>query len=89
MGLTLWIAIYVKHLQDCLVYVDNVLMYELKVNLVWYVPFQKPLPTEQMCLLQLWDKLRIPYDKPKQVYSSIIGFDVSPNAMTITMPLQC
>jgi hypothetical protein len=40
-------------------------------------------------LLTLFDDLGVPHDERKQVFSSplqIIGFDVDPNAMTITMP---
>lgn len=96
MGLTLWIAIYVrhlqdKHLQDLLTYVNDIFLYQLEANIIWYTPFQKSLPTEQTGLLQLWDELRISHDEPKQVYGlilTIIGFDVDPNAMTITMLLQ-
>ena len=90
MGLTLWIAIYVKHLSDLLTYVDDIFSYELEANLMWYPPFQKSLPTKQTHLLQLWDELGIPHNEPKQVYGStltIIGFNIDPNAMTITMLL--
>ena len=65
MGLTLWIAIYVKHLSDLLTYVDDIFSYELEANLMWYPPFQKSLPTKQTHLLQLWDELGIPHNEPK------------------------
>jgi hypothetical protein len=45
----------------------------------------------QVHLLQLWDELWIPHEESKQVFGSplmIIGFDVDPNAMTISMPLE-
>ena len=45
---------------------------------------------KQTELLRLWDILGVPHDKPKQLFGrtlTIIGFEVDPNAMTITMPL--
>ena len=44
------------------------------------------LPNKQ--LLQLWDELGILHDKEKQEFGSvlhIIGFEVEPNTMTVTM----
>jgi hypothetical protein len=46
-------------------------------------------PAKQTRLLRLWDKLHLPHEKDKQVFGSpltIIGLDVDPNTMTITMP---
>ena len=68
MGLTLWIAIHVKHLHDLLIYVDDMFSHELKENMSWYVPYHKLLPTKQAWLLELWDELGVPHDKLKQVY---------------------
>ncbi|KAF8225952.1 hypothetical protein L208DRAFT_1304293, partial [Tricholoma matsutake] len=54
----------------------------------FYVPYVKLMATKQTHLLLLFDELGIPHDKCKQVFGSplmIIGFNVDPNAMTITM----
>ncbi|KIJ38677.1 hypothetical protein M422DRAFT_176190 [Sphaerobolus stellatus SS14] len=59
--------------------------------MLWYEPYKKDLPAKQTQLLQLWDELGIPHEEPKQLWGTkltIIGFDVDPNAMTITMPHQ-
>ena len=59
--------------------------------MLWYTPYQKSLPANQTCLLELWDELGVPHDGLKQVYRStltIIGLEVDPIAMTITIPLQ-
>ena len=91
MDLTLWIAMHVKHLDDLLTYVDDVLSYGLEGNMSWYVPYQKPLPAKQAWLLKLWDELGVCHDELKQVFGpmlTIIGFVVDPNTMTITMPPQ-
>jgi hypothetical protein len=55
----------------------------------WYEPYHKLLPAKQAKLLLLWDELRISHKESKQVFGSslmIIGFDINPNTMTITMP---
>lgn len=47
------------------------------------------MPSKQVRLLQLYDTLRIPHKREKQVWGSqlpIIGFEVDPNAMTMSMP---
>jgi len=48
-------------------------------------------PSKQTCLLQLWDDLGIPHDKEKQEFGPvlrIIGFEVDPNAMTVSMDID-
>jgi hypothetical protein len=47
------------------------------------------LPERQARLLHLFDELGVPHEEQKQVYGApltIIGFDVDPDTMTITMP---
>jgi hypothetical protein len=43
----------------------------------------------QVRLLELWDEIGLPYEDKKQELGPIlriIGFDVDPNAMTVTIP---
>ena len=88
MGLVTWIAIYVfmiTHLKD---YVDDTFSFELADNFLCYLPYEAYYPAKQACLLQLWDELGIPHDRSKQEFGStlrIIGLEVDPNAMTVTM----
>jgi hypothetical protein len=91
MGVVLWVAIYVYGIRDLFAYVDDSFSWEFAGNMLWYEPYQKHLPAKQVRLLQLWDELSIPHEAPKQVFGSpltIIGFNVDPNLMTITMPVQ-
>ena len=90
MGVVLWIAIFVKGIHDLFAYVDYSFLWEFADNMLWYEPYQKFLPVKQTKLLQLWDELRIPHEESKQVFRSlmIIGFNVDPNTMTITMPAK-
>jgi len=49
------------------------------------------MPAKQTRLLQLWDELGVPHVERKQEWGerlTIIGFEVDPNAMTITMPSE-
>ncbi|KAF8229506.1 hypothetical protein L208DRAFT_1286168 [Tricholoma matsutake] len=55
----------------------------------FYVPYGKMLPGKQAHLLCLFDELGVSHDECKQVFGlplTIIGFDIDPNTMTITMP---
>ena len=57
--------------------------------MTFYQPYGKYLLDKQTRLLLLFDELGIPHDSRKQVFGApltIIGFDVDPNSMTITMP---
>jgi hypothetical protein len=90
-ALVLWIAIFIYAINDLLGYVDDEFSWEFAFNTKWYPPYNKFLPTKQANLLYLWDLLGIPHEERKQVFSTpltIIGFEVDPNAMTITMPLD-
>jgi hypothetical protein len=58
---------------------------------LWYEPYKKLMPSGQVTLLQLWDELGIPHAEAKQVSGPvlrIIGFDIDPNAMTVSMSLD-
>ena len=88
MGLVTWIAIYVYHIIHLKVYVDDTFSFEVASNSTYYKPYHSFFPSKQTCLLRLWDELGIPHEKEKQEFSSvlrIIGFQVDPNAITITM----
>jgi hypothetical protein len=57
--------------------------------MLWYMPYNKFLPTKQAKLLSLWDELGVPHEESKQLFGSkltIIGLDVDPNDMTISIP---
>jgi hypothetical protein len=89
-SLVLWIAIHVKHILDLFAYVDDAFSWEFADHITFYPPYQKFLPTKQAQLLSLFDDLGVPHEERKQVFGSplqIIGFEVDPNSMTITMPI--
>ena len=47
------------------------------------------MPSSQVTLLKLWDRLGIPHKEKKQVFGSnltIIGIDVDANNLTLTLP---
>lgn len=91
MGVVLWIAIFVRHLEDLFAYVDDTFLWEFADNMTWYEPYGKYLPTKQARLLKLWDDICLPHEESKQLFGSrltIIGLNVDPNAMTIMMPEQ-
>lgn len=54
----------------------------------YYVKYRKMLPSEMVSLLLLWDELGIPHEERKQIFGSplpVIGFDVDPNLMRISL----
>ena len=88
MGLVLWIAIFVKLLEDLFGYIDDNFSFDEEGNVMWYAPYQCYYPTKQTKLLQLWDEIGLPHDKSKQEYAPIlriIGFMVDPNLMRVSM----
>lgn len=59
----------------------------LEDDLAFYKPYNKFLPSKHARLLSLWGEL-IRHEERKQEFGSrltIIGFDVDPNSVTITM----
>jgi hypothetical protein len=90
-GLVLWIATNVKNIDDLLGYVDDDFSWDFRENLTVYRPYGMRMPEKQKRLLELWDELGIPHKPEKQLSGSkltIIGFEVDPNAMTVTIPAK-
>ena len=74
---------------DLFAYVDDAFSWEFADRLQFYTPYGKLFPIKQAQLLALFDNVGVPHEEHKQVFGSplqIIGFDVDPNSMTITMP---
>ncbi|TFY78633.1 hypothetical protein EWM64_g5379 [Hericium alpestre] len=91
MSLVLWIAVYIWLINDLLAYSDDTFSWEFADQVSWYVPYCCWLPSKQACLLQLWDVLGIPHQRPKQIWGSpldIIGFEVDPNLLRITLSAE-
>ena len=78
----------ITHLKD---YIDDTFSFELADNVLYYLQYEAYYPAKQAHLLQLWDKLGIPHDRSKQEFGPtlhIIGLEVDPNAMMITMDIN-
>ncbi|KDQ08109.1 hypothetical protein BOTBODRAFT_74084, partial [Botryobasidium botryosum FD-172 SS1] len=72
-------------------YVDDTFGASLASEMTFYAPYGRDFPTGQAKMLWLWDTLGVPHEEQKQLFGerlTIIGFEVDPNAMTITMPAQ-
>jgi hypothetical protein len=88
MGLVLWICIFVKMLEDLFGYINDNYSFDVYGNVLWYEPYHCYYPAKQTKLLLLWDKIKLLHEKPKQEYGRtlrIIGFEVDPNLMHVTM----
>jgi hypothetical protein len=88
-SLVLWIARFVKFIEDLFAYADDFFSVELQQNMLLYPPYKKLLPQKQTQLLLLFNKLGIPHKERKQVSGStlkIIGFEVDIDCMSFTMP---
>jgi len=91
MSLVAWIAIHKEFIDTLKLYMDNSFPFEVAGLMLHYPPYQCAFPAKQMCLLQLWDEIGIPYDHHKQLFRSplmVIGFDVDPNAMMAILPVH-
>ena len=88
-SLVAWIAKNIKQIPFVLNYVDNSSGCNLTGDTTFYPPYMKDIPTNQYSLLMLWDELGIPHKPHKQLSGcllTIIGFEVDPNLMTLTLP---
>jgi hypothetical protein len=88
MSLVLWIAVFKRQLHTLKCYVDDNFSFSTSGDLEIYPPYDAFLPTDQTRLLQLWDEISLPHEEEKQISGTcipIIGFEVDPNAMTVTM----
>ncbi|KIJ32474.1 hypothetical protein M422DRAFT_184433, partial [Sphaerobolus stellatus SS14] len=91
MALVVWIAIFIKHIEDLLHYMDNAFCYDMDPALEFYAPYNSHYPKKQVALLRLWDELGLPHSTKKQEFGStltIIGFHVDPLCMSLTIPLS-
>jgi hypothetical protein len=87
-SLVLWIAIFQCNLRKLKCYVDDNFSFAVAGDLEFYAKYEAFLPSEQVCLLQLWDEINLPHEEQKQISGTsipIIGFNVDPNKMTVTM----
>ena len=87
-SLLAWIAQEVKLIKNLKTYIDDNGSFARVGDVTYYPPYNSYYPSDQTKLLLLWDELNVPHAKKKQVYGSIVpyvGFDVDPNAMTISL----
>ncbi|KZV88683.1 hypothetical protein EXIGLDRAFT_587422, partial [Exidia glandulosa HHB12029] len=87
-ALVLWGAQFVHGIDALLCYVDDVFSFDDFYKVVLYRPYNRLMSPKQAALLHLWDWVGIPHSDDKQVSGAplvIIGFEVDPNLMTITM----
>jgi hypothetical protein len=90
-SLVAWIAKNVKGIDYIFDYVDDSSGCNLLGDTLFYEPYGKFLPSNQTRLLLLWDEIGIPHRPHKQIFGSpltIIGIDVDPNRMTLTLPQE-
>jgi hypothetical protein len=88
-SLVTWIGKNEYHIPDLGTYSDDSFGVELAKNMSIYKPYDKAMPTSQVTLLSLWDRLGIPHKERKQLFGNqltIIGIDVDANNLTLTMP---
>ncbi|KZV95322.1 hypothetical protein EXIGLDRAFT_588254, partial [Exidia glandulosa HHB12029] len=89
MALILWSAQFEYGIEALLGYVDDVFSFDDFAKLVLYRPYNRLMCPKQSALLHLWDYVGLPHSDDKQVNGAplvILGLEVDPNAMTVTMP---
>jgi len=87
-SLVAWIAKYKRGIRNLATYIDDSSGFDFEDDLLLYKPYNTSFPRHQTLLLRLWDDLSIPHKAKKQVFGPvipIIGIDVDPNAMTLTL----
>ena len=89
--LVMWIGKNVYQVSDLCMYSDDSFGVELAKNVTFYGPYNWYMLSNQVTLLNLWDRLGIPHEEKKQVFGknlTIIGVDVDTNNLTLTLPEQ-
>ena len=87
-SLVAWIAKHVRGITHLATYIDDSSGFDRSNDCLRYAPYDTSFPRHQTLLLQLWDDLRIPHKRRKQIFGSVIpviGIDVDPNAMTLSL----
>jgi hypothetical protein len=87
-SLVLWFAVFKCNLHALKCYVDDNFSFCIVGDFEFYTKYQAFLPSDQVRLLQLWDKISLPHEEEKQICGTcipIIEFDVDPNVMTVKM----
>jgi hypothetical protein len=88
MSLMIWIAIVKILIFYIYIYVNDSFSFQRKEEMELYAPYHKVLPRNLCKLLCLWDRLGVPHEERKQIFSGelpIIGFDVDPNLLRVWM----
>ena len=60
-------------------------------DVCWYPSYAKVMPTVQVCVLELWDKIQLPHVEKKQISGAVIpvlGFEVDPNWMSAYLSFE-
>ncbi|PPQ96749.1 hypothetical protein CVT26_010234 [Gymnopilus dilepis] len=91
-SLVAWIAKHKRGLDYLATYVDDSSGFDVRGDKLFYGPYGEPFPRHQTILLQLWDDLRIPHKRAKQLFSDeslpIIGITVDPNGFIFSLPSE-
>ncbi|PPQ92713.1 hypothetical protein CVT25_014020 [Psilocybe cyanescens] len=90
-GCVTWGAKYKRNIEWITTYCDDSFGPERASKMLFYAPYNKYMPRNQVKLLQLWDEIGLPHKEKKQISGTvidIIGFEVDANLMTITLPPQ-
>ena len=90
-SLVTWVGKNVCRVTDLGTYSDDSFGVELARNVTFYKPYSRFMPTNQVKLLTLWDRLGIPHKEKKQLFGpnlTIIGIEVDANNLSLTLPEQ-
>jgi hypothetical protein len=90
--LVCWIAEWVKHIKHFKCYIDDNCSFSQVGDVKYYPPYSKYFLSNWTKLLELWDKIGLPHEERKQIYSPIvlfISFDVDSNLMSIPINEEC
>ena len=91
MLLVIWILVFRHSIGALKCYIDNVFSVTRVENVSWYKLYHWAIPTDQVKILCLWDKIDLPHVEKKQVSGRIITilrFEVDANAMSVYLSME-
>jgi hypothetical protein len=88
-SLVTWIGKNEYQIPDLGAYSDDSFGVELAKRVTLYKPYSRFMPTNQVTLLNMWDRFNIPHKEKKQLWGAnltIIGIEVDAKNLTLTLP---
>ena len=91
MSLVIWILVFRHGIGVLKCYIDDAFSVARAEDVCWYKPYCQAIPTDQVKILHLWDKIHFPHTERKQITGravTILRFEVDANTMSVYLSAE-